>query len=135
MLDEKLLRRPTFNEAASAPITLPGGGTWYLPKPILQLRACFVGGKRSGEAILCSDDPEFDRLREAVEKAASDTEADFDGSAIDLAAYMLLKNYDLTDDQLGEAFATIFSSDRGKDWINNVMAMAYGQAPKPSAVG
>lgn len=136
MLDEKALRRPTLDESTSAPVTLPGGVTWLLPRPHYRLRPTFRGGRLVREdARLCTDDPEFDRLVKAVGNAATDPAADFDAAMIDLTAYMLRVNYDLSDEQMGEVFDVLVDGDRRESWMKDVMAVAHGKVPKPSAVG
>lgn len=48
MIDEAAKRRETFDLAASAPVVLSDGQTWYLPRPFLELRPTFAGGKVAG---------------------------------------------------------------------------------------
>jgi hypothetical protein len=130
-LDEKTLRRAGFDEANSHPVTMPGGATFYLPKPMIRIRPVFRDGKRVDEARLCTDDPEFDRLKEAVTAATSDEEADFGGAVTDLAAWMLLKNYGLTDEQLGEAFEVGVEGEiANQAWMTEVMAIAHGRGTR-----
>lgn len=132
MLSEREFRRPTLDEATSVAVEFPGG-TFLVPKPVVYLRPVFAGGKRSSEARLCTDDPEFDRLKEAVSAAADDDGADFSGVMLDIAAHMLLRNYDLSDDDLGRLFA-IREDGEGVSvaWWAEVMAIAHGRSPKAS---
>lgn len=136
MLDEGALRRPGFDPAASAAVRLPHGGTWYLPKPVLFLRPVFKGGRRTDEARLASDDPELDRLKAEVSAAAQDDAKDVGAAVTDLVAYMLLENYDLSDDQLGEIFEDrIEGGAIDLSWMNEAMAVAHARAPKTSPGG
>ena len=132
MLDEREYRREPFDEANSVAVDFPGG-TFLLPKPVVYLRPVFAGGKRADQARLCTDDPEFDRLKAAVSDAAGDDEADFSGAMIDVAAHMLLEAYDLDDDTLGRVFAIREDGDGvSVSWWADVMAVAHGRAPKAS---
>lgn len=130
MIDEKLHRRPGFDEASSTPVVMPGGATLFLPKPHVRLRPVFRAGKRADDLRLCTDDPEFDRLKQAVIAASADDAADFTGAVLDLAAHMILTNYDLTDDQLGDVFAEpMDTAAANPKWMSEVMAVAHGKAP------
>lgn len=129
MLDEKALRRPNFDELNSAPVVLADGQTWSLPKPVLIVRPVFRGGRAVDSVPVLTCGPEFTERKDAV--FAAEGEAIIPAGA-DLAAYMLLRHYDLSDDQLGE----LLGFDAGAGWLREVMAVANGlTAPKVSSAG
>jgi hypothetical protein len=131
VLDEVSLRRPEFDQANSAAVMFPGGMAFFLPKPAVRLRPVFRDGKRINETRLVTDDPEFDRLKEAVTAATDDDDADFGGAVINLAVYLLLKNYNIDDEQLGKAFEiNMDGTSAGPTWMAEVMSIAYGRGPK-----
>lgn len=139
VLDEKSLRKPGFDEANSVPVFLPGGQAWFLPRPVIYLTPVFKNGKRVDDIRFTTDDPEFDRLRDAVTQVARDEDGlpgDFGGAVESLAVYMLLQNYDMTDEQIGMALRVKKDGPTpDRDWITEVIHAAFGQAPKASAVG
>ena len=65
MLDEAAKRKPNFDERNAAPVVLADGQTWYVPKPWLEVRPVFRGGKavRAYPVLTCG--PELDALIEA----------------------------------------------------------------------
>lgn len=134
LIDEKTLRLETFDADRSAPVAFPGG-VFHLPKPVYRLRPLFQNGKRVGETSLVADDPAFERLKEAIVKAVDNPEADFYGLMVDLAVYMLSKNYALTDDHLGLIFGEEVNHVGESSWKTELMAIAHGNAPKTSVVG
>lgn len=138
-LDEKALRRPDFDESNVVPVTMPCGETFYLPRPILYLEPVFRDGQPTQEARLSTDDPEFDRLKEAVQVAVSARDgdgADLDDAVVRLAVHLLTRTYDLTDAHLGRIFRVPASGSGSAAWMGQVVDVAHGrEVPKPSAVG
>jgi hypothetical protein len=129
VLDEKALRKPGFTDGY--PVVMADGQTWTLPKPRFRLKPHRVDGKIE---ILCratfgpESDPDLDILYGAVE-------ADYREVIrvkFAMTARLLLSNYDLTDDQLGELIVLEVgdaASDQRWDAINEAM---LGIVPKPS---
>jgi hypothetical protein len=129
MLDENQHRRPAFDEANAAPVVLADQQTWYLPKPWLEVRPTFKGGRAVDSAPALTCGPEFDALMQAVQDAQGD---DIITAGATLTAHMLLRNYDLTDDQLG----TVLVFRDGTTWLRDAMAIANGATgPKASGAG
>jgi hypothetical protein len=129
MIDEKALRKPTFDESNSAPVVLADGQTWYLPKPWLEVRPTFRGGRAvdSLPALTCG--AEFDSLRDAVQTAEGD---EIITAGATLAAHMLLLNYDVSDAQL----STLLVFRTEVSWLREAMAIANGATgPKASSAG
>jgi hypothetical protein len=128
VLNEQELRRPTFDEALSAPVVLADGQTWYLPKPVL--RPIYQAGKVTSTQSITTD-PQFDTLSKAVGDA-EDTVA-FNAIA-ELAAYMLGKNYALKDEDLIEILTYDAPAESGSGWPAAVMDVAWGRnAPRASS--
>jgi hypothetical protein len=129
LIDEKTVRKPTFDEANSAPVVLGDGQSWFLPKPWLEVRPVFRGGRAVDTLPVMTTGPEFDALRDAVHAAEGD---DIILTAANLAAYMLSRNYDLADEQ----FATILAFRDGATWLRDVVRHAAGvSAPKAGCAG
>ncbi len=129
MLDEKSLRRSTFDANNSAPIELADGQTWLLPKPWLEVRPTFRGGRAVDSVPTLTCGPEFDALKDAVHEAEGDGIIE---TAATLAAHMLLLNYDLADEQL----ATLLRFRDGAVWLREMMRIANGATgPKASSAG
>jgi hypothetical protein len=129
MLDEKALRKSTFDEANSAPVVLADGQSWFLPKPFLRLRPKFSGGRAAGYGPLTTADPVWNELRQAVQDSG---ESDTLSAIASLGAYMICRNYELTDDQLGD----LFSWDSNQTWAAEVISIANGRTgPKASSGG
>jgi hypothetical protein len=129
MLDERSLRRPSFDESNSAPVVLADGQTWYLPKPFLRLRPVFGGRRATGFGPVTTSDPEWNELRRAIQDAA---EGEILIPIANLGAHMLARNYDVSDDQLGD----LFGWDENQTWASSVMAIANGRTgPKAGSGG
>ena len=128
MLDEKSLRRPTFDEANSAPVVLADGQTWFLPKPFLRLRPRVQNGRVSGYGPLTTADANgtgCGRRSRIPRKARR-----FRRSR--LSNYMILRSYDLNDDQLGDLFAW----DTQQTWASEFLTIANGRTgPKAGSGG
>src|ERR1019366_2671183 len=118
-LDEKSLRKPAFDEATSAPISLADGQDWLLPKPWLEVRPIFRGGRSVDTLPVMTCGPEFDGLKQAVQDAEGDAVI---AAGATLAAHMLLTNYALNDDQL----SSLLAFRDGSTWIRDVMGLASG---------
>lgn len=138
-LDERSLRKPTFDESMSVPVLMPCGQTFYVPKPVLYLEPVFQNGLPTSGTRLATDDPELDRLKETIQQAVDATggpDFAFEQATIGLAAYMLRSNYNLTDADLGRIFRMPASGEEtASNWIGDILGVANGRSPKPSAVG
>lgn len=128
MFDERALRKPGFDEAGTVAVTMPCGVAFHLPKPILFIEPIFRDGRRTEEARLCTDDPEFDRLKDAVTAAAKEDGDDFTNAVTDLAIFLLRKSYDLADAHLGKIFRVPADGEGySTAWMSTVMAVAHGR--------
>lgn len=129
MLDEKSLRRPDF--VGGAEVVLLDGRAWTFP----------------AFRLLFSPAPPPDRFRQKSSlgeehagllrafRSAADNDSVI-ASSLGLAAWSLLRNYDLTYDQLGELVQFDFGNDpseRDQSLMADVMAASLGKVPRASA--
>lgn len=129
MINETSKRRPGIDLANSHPVTLSDGQTWFVPKPYTRMRPSFKGRKAETSRVV-TDDPEFNELFQAVE------EHDTYLAIANLAAHMLAKNYDLSDDEMGEILTYDLKDQSPDRWPLQVMAVIYGRTgPKASSDG
>ena len=88
MIDEASKRKPNFDERNAAPVVLADGQTWFVPKPWLEIRPVFRGGKPVSAYRVLTCGPELDGLVEAIKDA---DDLDLQVSAVaSLAAHLLL---------------------------------------------
>jgi hypothetical protein len=125
-LDEEMHRKTGFDQANSAPVVLADGQTWYLPKPWLEVRPVFRGGKPATAYRVLTCGAELDGLIEALSDA-DDLDQQVIGVA-SLAAYMLRWNYDLDDAELDQLLAFRCSDPASLQWMRDTIAIATGQS-------
>jgi hypothetical protein len=129
MIDEASRRKPCFDIASSAPVTLADGQAWHIPKPWLEVRPVFQNGRAVDTRPALTIDAEFDMLKQAV--------IDAEGEAIilagaNLAADMLRRHYQLDDTELG----SLLAFREGAVWIKEIMQVANGfNGPKAGSAG
>src|SRR5262245_20877097 len=134
MIDEKAKRKENFDERNAAPVVLADGQTWFVPKPWLEIRPVFRGGKALTAWRVLTCGPELDALIDALSECD-----DLDGqvtAAASLAAHLLCWHYDLTDAQLDELLAFRCADHSSLNWMREVLAIATGRSgPKASSAG
>jgi hypothetical protein len=134
MPNEVEKRKPNFDERNSAPVVLADGQTWHVPKPWLEIRPVFRGGKavRAYPVLTCGQ--ELDSLVEAMAKCD-----DLDSQVVavaSLAAHLLCWHYELTDAELDELLCFRCGEEDSLRWMREVFAIATGQSgPKVSRAG
>ena len=134
MLNEKVKRRETFDERNSVPIMLADGQKWAFPKPWLEIRASFKGGKPQTTYPVLTYGPELDVLVKAIGECR-DNAALLCGTA-SLGAYLVSQNYDLSDEDLDQLFAFRLGDSASWDWARAVMDVATGRSgPKRGSGG
>jgi hypothetical protein len=134
MIDEKAKRKDNFDLADSAPVVLADGQTWHVPKPWLEVRPVFRGGKPISAYRVLTYGAELDDLVEAL--ADLDELDDQVIAVASLAAYMLRWHYDLADAELDQLLAFRCSDPASLDWMREVFAIATGRSgPKASSAG
>jgi hypothetical protein len=113
---------------------LADGQAWFLPKPWLEIRPVFRGGKvvTAWRVLTCG--PELDALVEAL--GESD---DLDSqvmAAASLAAHLLRWHYELTDAELDQLLAFRCADASSLDWMREVFRIATGRSgPKVCSAG
>lgn len=101
-LIEKFRRRPNVILEAAVPVMLADGQEWYFPRPILELRPMFRQGKPHKFAPYVTWSDELDELIAAIGKATNRGLQIL--ATLRLGGELLLRNYDLTDDELEVLF-------------------------------
>jgi hypothetical protein len=140
IFDEQAKRRPTF-DPDSVPIEL-SGVVVYFPKPRITIRRTHGSNGKSGGEALRSFGPDYDKLTEALIEAGGDGKSvhDFAVALFDLAADLIRRNYDVTEDELDSLLsfdvAEWSRSDTGlpEPW-NQIWEVARGIGPKVKDVG
>jgi hypothetical protein len=134
MAVESECRKECFDERHSAPVVLADGQTWHLPKPWLEIRPVFRGGRAEASYPVLTYGPELDRFVEVI--------ADEDDWTIQLClvaslgAHLLNRQYELTDADLDGLFCVRVSQPESGDWVKSVMEVATGRSgPKASSAG
>lgn len=124
MLDENSRRRAEFDERNSAWITLADGSRWAFPKPWLEVHATFRDGRAVSTYPLLTYGPDLDELVGAIDEC-QDNAALLIGAA-SLGAYLLRRNYELSDDDLDGLFAFRSGDPASWDWAGQVIDVATG---------
>jgi hypothetical protein len=134
VIDETTKRKANFDERNAAPVILADGQTWFVPKPWLEIRPVFRGGKPVSAYRVLTCGSELDGLVEAMAEA-EDLDSQVIGIA-SLAAYLLRWHYELTDAELDELLAFRCSDPASLNWLRDVMSIATGRSgPKASRAG
>jgi len=132
-IDEPSRRRPEF--AGDVPVVLCDGQTWHLPKPRIRFRP--RSGPDGFEARITtqwSDDywQKIDKLNTAYE---SEDSLAILSAELDLCCTLLTKNYQLSEDDLGEIFWIDASDPDNAEMRATVLRVAQGLPPKTSGDG
>jgi hypothetical protein len=134
MVIESECRKECFDERNSAPVRLADGQTWFLPKPWLEVRPVFRGGRTHSSYPVLTYGRELDALIEAI----GDCE---DGAAricavASLGAHLVTRQYQLTDEELDLLFCFRAADDVSSTWLRTVIEVATGRSgPKVSSAG
>jgi hypothetical protein len=119
------------------PIVLTDGNAWVFRKPVVRVRR-----KRSDNgtgwqvaASLAGDNGSYGKLYDAFESLQEGDSVY--GPLFGMAEYLLLLNYDLTPEQVDDLvqFAANDADEEGLRIFQEVLAVATGRGPKPSADG
>lgn len=143
-LIEKYRRKPDFDPEGCIPITLSDGCAWYFPKPWLEITPTFRDGKAVDRTKYLTCGPELDVLIESI-----GAEEDYGKQVLEvmtLGAFLLLRNYDVTDEELGRLFRYRVGDADSEEMIMSIMDVATGKLdrligegairdPKARAVG
>lgn len=134
--DERERRRPSF-DPDSVPADF-GGTTLYLPKPRLTIRRRHDEAGRSVAVPWRSFGPDFDGLVEAVAQASeSGSVVALASGLFDLAADLIRRNYDVTEDDLDALLSidpSAFGESMPEPWAT-VWSVALCLPPKSNGPG
>jgi hypothetical protein len=134
VIDEPSKRKENFDERNAAPVVLADGQTWLVPKPWLEIRSVFRGGKAVTAYPVLTCGPELDALLEAIGEAES--KIDEISFVASLAAHLLLWHYDLADAELDQLLAFRHADEASANWLRQVLEIATGQSgPKACRAG
>jgi hypothetical protein len=134
MVRETDKRKPNFDERNSVPITLADGQLWYFPKPWLEIRPTFRGGKAIDSYSVLTHGADLDALVEAISDC-EDTGAQVIAAA-SLAAHLLGWQYNLTDEDLNTILAFRLHDPKSLEWMKAVFDVATGRSgPKVGRAG
>lgn len=124
MIDERVRRKPGFDEPDSAWIVLADGGRWAFPRPWLEVHASFRGGRAVATYSVLTYGPELDELISAI--ATCRDNAALMVAAASLGALLLRHQYDLSDDDLDRLFAVRVDDPSSWGWVQAVIDVATG---------
>jgi len=124
MTDERVKRKPGFDDRNSVRITLADGDRWAFPKPWLEVHASFRDGRAVSTYLVLTYGPDLDELVKAVGECR-DNAALIIGSAT-LGAFLLRHNYDLTDEDLDRLFAVRVDDPSSWEWARAIIEVATG---------
>jgi hypothetical protein len=134
MLDEFGLRLTNFDEDNSVPVVLADGQLWWFPKPWLEIRPQFEGGRATGNVNVLTYGPEIDALL-AAQAGCEEFEEQMVAVA-SLAAYLLQWHYVLTDPDLDLLLAYRVGDAASQAWVARVIEIATGHSgPKRPRAG
>lgn len=134
MLDERDFRREEIDLDRSVAVLMGDGGEWLLPKPWVEIHPVFEGGRPVDKWLVFTYGPELDGLIRAISEAE-------DGSlrilaAVGLGAYLLRRNYELSDEQLAEVLVFRCGDPESEAMVKAILDVATGRTgPKPSRGG
>jgi hypothetical protein len=121
-------------------ITLADGQDWYFPRPWLEIVPHFKDGKAVDQSKLLTCGPELDLLLESI--AEEEDPAKEILAVMTLGGFLLLRNYDLTDEELGQLFVYRPRDPASQDMIRSIIEVATGggglrglKSPKACAAG
>jgi hypothetical protein len=126
MIDERSKRKPNFDECNSAPVVLADGQRWHVPKPWLEIRPVFHGGRAVRAHAAITSGPDLDAMIDAV--ADAEDRVTQISLVASLAAHLLLWHYALDDDELDQLLAFRLSDEASAIWIREIFAIATGQS-------
>lgn len=128
LLAEAALRRPTF-QADSVPVVMADGQPWYLPRPYVELCPRFENGRLAtiGSETHLGDD--FDALVVAAAPSEATGGVTY-GAILDLGAFLLRWNYELSDEQLGRLLRYRRGDEVAEERFGQIHDVATGNGPK-----
>ena len=139
-LIEQSRRKPDVDIELCTPITLADGQEWYFPRPWLEIVPVFENGKAIDRNRMLTCGPELDYLLEKI--ATEEDPAGEIMATMTLGGFLLLRNYDLADDELSLLFVYRPNDPASQDMIRSIIDAATGgiglpgiENPKACAAG
>lgn len=131
---EAARRRESLDVPRSVPVKMGDGVEWLLPKPWVEVHPVFENGKPVDRWLVFTYGPELDALVKAI------SEAEDAGvrilAAVGLGAHLLLRNYDLSDDELATVLVFRSGDPESEAMVRGILDVATGRTgPKPSRGG
>jgi hypothetical protein len=126
MIDEASKRKPNFDARNSAPVVLADGQSWFVPKPWLEIRPVFRGGRAVAAYPVLTCGPKLDALVEAMAEC-EDLNSQVMAAA-SLTAHLLCWHYDLSDQELDQLLAFRRGDDASLKWMCESMAIVAGRS-------
>lgn len=121
---ERSRRRDDFDERYSSPVVLSDGQAWFLPKPWVAIHPVFADGRPVDSWKCFTYGPDLDALIEAIRDAEGTVDSVMAGVA--LAAFLLRRNYDLSDEDLAAILVYQVGDDASRAWLSAVFDVATG---------
>lgn len=125
---ESECRRPDANWDDTVPIVLADGQTWHFPKPYVDCVPKFTDGKAT-----LTFESEFKPFLTRMEE--SEDAMDALTARCELERHMLLKLYDLSDDELSLLLRWRSGSEADNERRQDILNTALGAGPKPTPGG
>ena len=133
-IDEETRRRPEF--AGEVPVVLCDGQTWHLPKPRINLAPRRIGGKFEIRPEVRGWGDEYYQKLDALELAYQhDDTTEILNAQMDLCCALILKNYDLADEELARVLWFDSGDEANTAMRDTLLRTAQGNAPNPAGVG
>jgi hypothetical protein len=133
VLNERELRRPEFSEGHKA--VLADGQEWTFPRPVLRFRPVRDKDAKFGMGGDWGHDLEYRRLRDALVDCDQEQTFEMMSLQLQIAANLLLRNYALSDDQLGTLVYFDFDDPANATMWEGLTEVIFASPPKPLADG
>lgn len=139
-LIEAFRRKPDLDTEVCTPIVLADGVAWHFPRPWLEIVPIFRDGKAVDRSKLLTCGAELDLLLESI--AEEEDPAREILAVMTLGGFLLLRNYDLTDEDLERLFVYRPRDPASQDMLRSIIEVATGgggmrglTSPKACAAG
>jgi hypothetical protein len=127
LIPEAEARKDDIDLANSAPVVLADGQTWYLPKPWYVIRPSFADGRMVGCDRLTYG-PDLDPLVRRIRAEEDPFLLTYE--IMSLGAFLLRRNYDLTDGEIEPLFEYRVGDPASRDMRAAILDVAEGVGPK-----
>jgi len=134
MLDEAAKRKANFDEVNSVRVVLADGQPWAVPKPWLEIRPTFRGGKVASSYPVLTYGPELEALVDVIGQA--EELCDQIAGVATLADCLLQWHYELSDADLDQLLVFRRGDPASVEWTERVIETATGRnGPKVRRAG